>query len=182
MAVKFSPYMPIQRTWVWITSKNRNFCTHILWESCWQSVKTKMVVKFLRTCLYSVRECGKRQKIAISVHTFYEKVVGNRSKTKIAVEFFTYMPMQRTWEWETFWSRHFCIYFLWESCWQSVEDPNGARVFPVYAYTAYVAVGNVHKSRFLYILSMGELLAIGRRAKWRSSFSRICLFSVRECG
>ena len=111
---------------------------------------------FSRPCLYNVRECGKRPKIVIFVYAFYGKVAGNRSKTKMAIEFFTYMPVQRTLVWETFLSRHFCIYFLWGSCWQSVEDPNGARVIPVHAYAAYAisvytfdgrAVGNRSMSK-----------------------------------
>ena len=141
MALELSSYIPIQRTWVWITSK-----------------------------------------IAIPVYTFYGKVVGNRLMTKMAVEFFTYMPIQCTWVWETPKSRYFCTYFLWESCWQSVGDQNGARVFPVHACTVYVSVDNVKKSQFRYILSMGRLLAIGWWPKWRSSFLGTCLYSVRECG
>ena len=43
--------------------------------------------KFSRTCLYSVCERGKDLKIAIFVWTAYEQVVGNQSRTKMAVEF-----------------------------------------------------------------------------------------------
>ena len=62
------------------------------------------------------------------------------------------------------------------------EDQNGGRVFYVHAHTAYASVGNVKKLQFLCILSMGKSLAIDRRPKWGSSFSRTCLYSVRECG
>ena len=165
-----------------------------------------------RACLYNVRECGKRPKIAIFVHTFYGRVAGSRSTTKMALEFFPYMPIQRTWVWVAS-KIAISVHFLWDSRWQSVEDQNGGRVFPVNAYTAYVSVGNVEKcyfcthflwkscwqsvvhaytayvsvdnvkkSQFLYTLSMGKLLTIGRRPKWQSSFSRTCLYSVRECG
>ena len=47
------------------------------------------------------------------------------------------------------------------SRWQSVEDQNGDPVFSGHTYTAYVSVDNVKKSQYLYILSMGSLLAIG---------------------
>ena len=171
MATEFFPYMIIQRTWVWETSKNRHFCIYFVGKSCWQSVEDqnggrdfpihaytayvsvrnvqkspflyilsmgksstigqgpKWRSSFSRTCLYSVPERGKRPKITISVHTFYEKIVGNRSKTKMAIEFFSYMPIQRTWVWVASKNCNICTHFLWESCWQSVEDQNGGRVF-----------------------------------------------------
>ena len=47
------------------------------------------------TFLYSVRERGKDLKIAIFVWTSYEQVVGNQSRTKMEVDIFSYMPIQR---------------------------------------------------------------------------------------
>ena len=43
-------------------------------------------------------------------------------------------------------------------------------------------MGDSHKSPFLYRLPIGKLLVVGLRLKWRSSFSRTCLYSVSECG
>ena len=48
-----------------------------------------------RTCLYSICECGRQSKITISVRTSYEKVVGSRVKTAMAIKFFPYMSTQR---------------------------------------------------------------------------------------
>ena len=36
-----------------------------------------------------------REKITISVRTFYREVVANRVKAKMAIKFFSYMPIQR---------------------------------------------------------------------------------------
>ena len=45
-----------------------------------------------------------------------------------------------------------------------------------------MSVTNSLKSPFLYGLPMGKLLVVSRGPKWRSSFSRACLYSVCECG
>ena len=45
-----------------------------------------------------------------------------------------------------------------------------------------MSVGDSLRSLFLYELPMGKLLVVGLRPKWRSSFSRTCLYSVCECG
>ena len=84
------------------------------------------------------------------------------------------------WVLETTKNRNLCTYFLRWNRWYLVEDQESDRVFNVYAHTAYVSVVNVKKLPCLCALSMGKLLAIGRRAKWWSSFPRTCLYSVRE--
>ena len=53
-----------------------------------------------RTCLYNVCERGKDLKIAIFVWTFYEQVVGSQSRTKMAVEIFPCMAIQRMGAWK----------------------------------------------------------------------------------
>ena len=45
-----------------------------------------------------------------------------------------------------------------------------------------MSVGDGLKLLFLYGLSMGKLLVVGLRPKWRSSFSRTCIYGVCECG
>ena len=45
-----------------------------------------------------------------------------------------------------------------------------------------MSVGDSLKSLVLHGLPMGKLLVVGLRPKWRSSFSRTCLYSVCECG
>ena len=60
--------------------------------------------------------------------------------------------------------------------------PTWRSSFPVHAYTAYVSVGDSLKPLLLYGLPMEKLLVVWLRPKLRSSFSRICLYSVCECG
>ena len=45
-----------------------------------------------------------------------------------------------------------------------------------------MSVGDSLKSVFLYGLPMGNLSVVGLRPKWRSNFSRACLYIVCECG
>ena len=71
---------------------------------------------------------------------------------------------------------------LWKSCWQSVVDQNGGRVFLVHVCTAYLSVETILKSQFLYKLRIGKLLVVSRGPIWQSSFSRTCLYSVCERG
>ena len=54
--------------------------------------------------------------------------------------------------------------------------------FFVHAYIAYVSVGDNLKSLLSYGLRMRKLLIVELRLKWRSRFSRTCLYSVCECG
>ena len=42
-------------------------------------------------------------------------------------------------------------------------------------------MGDSLKPPFLYELPVGMLLVVGLRGKWRSSFSRTCIYSVCEC-
>ena len=45
-----------------------------------------------------------------------------------------------------------------------------------------MSVGDNLKSLLSYGLPMGKFLVVWLRPKWRSSFSRACLCSVRVCG
>ena len=144
-------------------------------------VRPKMAAKFFPYISIQCMWVWKNPRVAIFVRTLYEKVVGNRPETKMAAEHFLCMPIQCTWVWETSLSRNFCMGYLWKSCWQSPEDQNVGRIFPVYAYRAHLSVGNTLKSRFLYGLCMRKLLIIGQRPKWRPSLFRTRLYSVREC-
>ena len=48
------------------------------------------------TCLYSARERGSPSEITVFVRISYGKVVGNWSLTKMAIQFFPYIPIQCT--------------------------------------------------------------------------------------
>ena len=102
--------------------------------------------------------------------------------TKMAVEFFSCMPIRRMWTWEWTYNLHFCTESLWKSCSQSVDERNGGRAFLIHAYTAYVSVEKIPELQFLYGLPIGKLLVINRWQKWRPSFSRTCLYSLCERG
>ena len=43
-------------------------------------------------------------------------------------------------------------------------------------------MGGDLNSPLLYGRPIGKVLVVGLRLKWRSSFSRTCLYSVSECG
>ena len=47
-----------------------------------------------RTCLYSKCECERQSKIVTFVRTSYGEVVGSPVKTRMAIEFLPYMPIQ----------------------------------------------------------------------------------------
>ena len=76
-------------------------------------LRPKWRSRISRTRLYSVCWCRGQPKIAISVWIFYEEVDDNRVKTKMAIEFFPCMPIQRMRVWETELNLNFCMGFLW---------------------------------------------------------------------
>ena len=58
-------------------------------------LRPKWRSSFSLICLYGVCECGRKPKTTISVRISYGKVVGSRVMTKMAIDFFPYMPIQR---------------------------------------------------------------------------------------
>ena len=82
-------------------------------------LRVKWRLSFPRACLYSVCKCRGQLENTISVRIPYGKVVGSRVKTKMVIESFSYMPIQRMLVWETAKNRNFSTGTLCESCWES---------------------------------------------------------------
>ena len=105
-------------------------------------LQSKMAAGFVPYTPTQLMWAWETKKNTIFVCTFYGAVSRNRLQSKMALGLFPYTPTQPMWAWETQINHHLCMYFLWGSFCKSRAGQNGGRVFPVYAYTAYVGVGN----------------------------------------